>query len=311
MDPVARSRSASSKCRSWRRPPRLRERPTLPSFLYFPSDAGTASRPDAPALERHARGRRRHLRSRPGALAPAPADRVCQVLAGEPCRGSHGSFAALGDRGRPSPVAGARRRRASWPTCATRGITTRRRHGRSRCPSRAATDRLDRARVVRRRSPRADRAGGAAGGTGARDPPRGAYRRALLVDRRAPPRSCDRPVRRRTGAGVRRGWRDHGLQSDARDDRRQGAHIRTDCHRRAPAAWRRQPRSRARDAGGGQADGQWGATALPHTAAHPPAEVQCREGAAPVGKRRPGQDHHPRRRPECGRWRHERRSDEG
>ena len=203
--------------------------------------AGTTSRSDAPALERHARGRRRSLRSRPGSARSRTADRVCQVLAGEPFGGSHGSFAALGDRGRPSRVAGASV--GSTPGPPARRLESRfgADIGRSRCPSRAATDCVDRARVVRRRSPRADRAGGAAGGTGTRDPPRGAYRGALLVDRRAPPRSCDRPVRRRTGAGVRRGWRDHRLQSDARDDHRQGAHIRTDCHWRAPAAWRRQP----------------------------------------------------------------------
>ncbi len=187
MDPVARSdphlrRSAACSGR--------RDCPSGHSSLVplLSERVGTTSRPDAPALERHARGRCRSLRSRPGSALSRTADRVCQVLAGEPFGGSHGSFAALGNRGRPSPVAGASVGGA--PGSPARRLESRfgADPGGPRYPSRAAPDCIDRARVVRRRSPRADRAGGAAGGTGARDSSRGAYRGAVLVDRRAPPR---------------------------------------------------------------------------------------------------------------------------
>ena len=106
MDPVARSdphlrRSAACSGRR----DCARGHSSLVPLLS--ERAGTTSRPDAPALERHARGRRRSLRARPGRAGSRTADRVGQVLAGEPFGRSHGSSAALGNRGRPSPVAGA------------------------------------------------------------------------------------------------------------------------------------------------------------------------------------------------------------
>ena len=171
--------------------------------------------------------------------------------------------------------------------------------------ARAAAGRADRARVFRRGSTRADGRSREDGGPRAADAARRAARRALRVDRGTPPAAGAELHRRVAHPRRRRRRRHDGLQPHSRPRRERGAGLRTHRHRRASAAWRRQPRS---GAGGARRTETLAGAAHPRPASGAAAQMHRCKGSAAVQRRDgPSRHHGARQRPGRGR----RGSDDG
>ena len=118
--------SASSTCRRSPRPARSPGcRPCPPSSTSPPTPNSRPAR--AAALERQPDAVAGVFARDQGALVPGAADRLGQVVAGQPVGRSHGAAAAVGCRGRAAAVAGRGLGTPARATCATPGTTTRRR----------------------------------------------------------------------------------------------------------------------------------------------------------------------------------------
>ena len=219
---------------------RVEPRRTLPSFLFLEDGA--------------AGGRLRARTGRAGAHAPGAFGQIVALQSG---RGPHRQNPAVGFAGdRPRALAG-----GSFGAVhrqVPRGVGPRE----GRAAGRAG-HRPHRARLVRRRGPRADRDGGARCRPGAADAARRAGRGVLFVDRQQPGAIAQEAVRRPDRAGVRRGRRHQRFQPDPRFARRRPGQLHAHRRGQAPAAGRRQPGSDAGLAGGNQAG---------RAAFHPPAQ---------------------------------------
>ena len=181
--PTTAARSASSTCRSC--PRRASWRGADAAVVPLPADradqqAGTVALP----WRRSSRRRRRHLRARPGRAGRRPASRVGEVVARQPAVDRTAAFLPWGveDGPRLSPVEASR---ASWRTCATRGISeARRRRERRRSRRRPIVLTVPASfdEEARELTLQAAQSAGLDAGHAAR----GADRRALRLDRGAP-----------------------------------------------------------------------------------------------------------------------------
>ena len=167
----------------------VEERPLLPSFLYLPGPERAAGREPASC-----RGRRTAIT--PSASSPAtsaarcrrgwspPPSRGCaipaSIAARRSCRGRRRRTAAGSRRWRPATL---------YLKHLVEAWNSSDRQGRRRESAREPGHHPDRAGVVRRRGPRADRRGGPGGRAGAPHAAGGAAGRVLRLARRQPGRA--------------------------------------------------------------------------------------------------------------------------
>ena len=183
-----RRRRAARTCRFRRssQPGVVEERPLLPSFLYLPGPERAAGRQPEAAVGGGPRLLRRRVRPQlrqPGADA---AGRVGQVVAVPSRRRSPGSRSCRGRRRRTAASVSPLEASTLLSQAPRRGLEPPDRQGRGRASAGEPGHHPDRAGVVRRRGPRADRRGGPGGRAGAHHAARRAAGRVLRLDRRQP-----------------------------------------------------------------------------------------------------------------------------
>ena len=196
-----------------------------------------------PALGPVAQLRRRRVRPQPRRQGARPTRHFREVVAVPSRRRSLVGPAAL-ERAARRAASFSRRGVGALPAPPGRKLELRDGEGSARLPAGAAGGGADRARVVRRRGPNADRRGGGQGGARKRGPAGGAAGGVLLLAGSTHPLAggdaSPDEARAWTLPGRRRRRRHHRLQPD-RGRRGQG---RTRVHspggRRPPAAGRRQ-----------------------------------------------------------------------